>query len=342
LAAAETDYQWTVPFYWADRDEELKAALEGLAVWWRAKQSTGTEPADFLTGIELGDSGAHNDMRLAYDGTSFLLQRNTGSEGSPTWATFFTVAIATGNITAANDVSITGNLDMTGGTITNAASVNAISPTAHGTRHQPGGADALTVATAADIGATNTEGVSNDLARADHQHRGVRSFQTLFGDVTLTAGTGVLISGTTITALTNSYGYADATPANITLSATTPTAVGGFANLAFPGADGAADYIVRFTGTLTTAGGAEQTLFTMHVGTAGTISDTVVAHDDVETAAIGDPGKVVIEALVTNPSASSRVTIGYDSTTGSRHTLEGGSDGRPVLTIIRLTAITTH
>jgi hypothetical protein len=99
---------------------------------------------------------------------------------------------------------------------------------------------------------------------------------------------------------------------------------------------------VRFTGSLTTTVGATETLFNIHVGTNGDVTDTIVSHCSVETAASGDPGIVLMEALVLNASSSSRITVSYDNTAGGDHVLEGGTDGRPILTVTRLTGVTTH
>ncbi len=60
--------------------------------------------------------------------------------------------------------------------------VNGVTVASHTARHQPGGADALTTATASTIGTVNAEGSSASLARADHTHQ-VTNF-TLAGEVT--------------------------------------------------------------------------------------------------------------------------------------------------------------
>lgn len=349
MATDITDYTLSSDPYWADEYAKFKRDIEGVATWFRAKvaaSGAAAEPGDFLAGIELGDSAAHNDVRLYYDGTSIVFQQNTGSEATPSWSTRWTINATTGAVTLLAGLTMGAALDMAGFNITNSGTVNGISPAAHASRHLPGGADALTVAAPSDIGSANAAGAAATFNRADHVHRGVRSVQGAFGDITIAAGTGVEVSGTstvTVAAIGNTYLYADLTsPANITLTATTPTAIGGFADLAFPGVVGSTyDYILEFSAPLTTQTGADQTLFQIHVGTAGTVADAVIGHCNVETAASGDPGIVYMRAHVVNASSTSKITVSYDSTTGSRHILEGGTDGFPILTITRLTSYTS-
>lgn len=352
MATSQTDYEgWTVPFYWADRDDALKAALEGLATFFRAKvaaSGAAAEPGDFLAGLELGDSAAHNDVRLYYDGTNLLVQANTGTEASPSWTTRLTISPATGDVTAGGGLTVGDDIDLAGADLLNVNEVNGVDVSAHADRHAPGGADELGVATPSDIGATNAEGVSDDFVRADHQHRGVRSVNGDFGDITVLGGGGISVAGgsgiVSVEATTRTYCFYDSTPGDITLSATSPTAVGGFANIGLNslGANGSVSFLLRFTGTIATATATADTLFAIHVGSAGTVSDTVVATDQVETAASGDFGKVVMEAVVT-PASGAKATVSYDAITGAgNHTLQGSSSTRPVLTITRLTSATGH
>lgn len=67
--------------------------------------------------------------------------------------------------------AMSGSLNMGTNTITNAGTINAVSITAHASRHLPNGADPLTTATAIEItDATNDVGVQNSMARSDHIH----------------------------------------------------------------------------------------------------------------------------------------------------------------------------
>ena len=68
---------------------------------------------------------------------------------------------------------MTGNLDMGGNSITNVNLVDGVDVTAHGSRHNPGGADAISTAApgATSLGTSSAVGTSTSLARADHVHQ---------------------------------------------------------------------------------------------------------------------------------------------------------------------------
>jgi hypothetical protein len=66
---------------------------------------------------------------------------------------------------------MSGSLDMNGNAIVDAFTVNGVTVETHASRHQPGGADAIPTAAAVSIAATNAEGTSTSLARADHTHK---------------------------------------------------------------------------------------------------------------------------------------------------------------------------
>lgn len=66
--------------------------------------------------------------------------------------------------------TMSGSLNMGGNTITNAGTINSIDIATHASRHLPNGADPLTTSTPVAIGSTNSVGIANALARADHVH----------------------------------------------------------------------------------------------------------------------------------------------------------------------------
>lgn len=82
--------------------------------------------------------------------------------------------------------AMTGALDMGTNNITNAGTINGISITAHGTRHNPDGADPITTAAAVTItDSTNSAGSANSVARSDHGHaHGTRGGGTLHANAT--------------------------------------------------------------------------------------------------------------------------------------------------------------
>jgi hypothetical protein len=67
--------------------------------------------------------------------------------------------------------SLVANLDLDGYNIINVNLVDGVDVSAHGSRHNPGGIDAVSTATAVAVGITNAEGTSTSLARADHTHQ---------------------------------------------------------------------------------------------------------------------------------------------------------------------------
>jgi len=70
--------------------------------------------------------------------------------------------------------AMSGNLDMGGNSITNVNLVDGVDVSAHGSRHNPGGIDAIATAapsgTGVQVGGTAAEGSAASLARSDHAH----------------------------------------------------------------------------------------------------------------------------------------------------------------------------
>jgi hypothetical protein len=70
--------------------------------------------------------------------------------------------------------AMTGNLNMGGQQITNVGNVDGVDVSAHASRHNPGGIDAISTSTTSNsavlCGNTASEGTSTSLARADHIH----------------------------------------------------------------------------------------------------------------------------------------------------------------------------
>ena len=65
-----------------------------------------------------------------------------------------------------------GDLNMDGNAISNVGNVDGVDVSAHASRHNPGGGDALTLGTpvATQVGASPAEGSASSFARSDHQH----------------------------------------------------------------------------------------------------------------------------------------------------------------------------
>lgn len=93
MAATESDFTTpqetgaTIAAQWP----ETVRALQALTALFLAKVTSGTEPADVLTGIMFGLDGQstnHKDWRLrAASGGGFQLQENTGTDAAPSWQT---------------------------------------------------------------------------------------------------------------------------------------------------------------------------------------------------------------------------------------------------------------
>jgi len=66
--------------------------------------------------------------------------------------------------------SMAGALDMGGNNIVNATLVDGVNVPAHASRHNPGGADALTIGVPVTISTSNSQGVAGSYALSDHIH----------------------------------------------------------------------------------------------------------------------------------------------------------------------------
>lgn len=127
--------------------------------------------------------------------------------------------------------AMTGNLDMGSNNITNVGTVDGVDVSAHGSRHNPGGADPVaTAAPAANLTATtaNQEGTATSLARSDHSHNidTAAPSSNLTGDTPNQEGT-----ATSLSRADHSHAINTGAPSSA-LSATTTNQEGTDANLA--------------------------------------------------------------------------------------------------------------
>lgn len=127
--------------------------------------------------------------------------------------------------------AMTNNLNMGGNQITNVGNVDGVDVSAHASRHNPGGSDAIATAAATTLTATttNTEGTATSVSRSDHTHAittGAASTQT--PDQSNAAGSSASLAradhihnipaGTPITTLTATTTNAKGTAADFALS----------------------------------------------------------------------------------------------------------------------------
>lgn len=93
--------------------------------------------------------------------------------------------------------ALTGDLSLGGNDITNVATINGLDIGAHASRHQPNGSDPLIAGEAStlSLSTTNTEGISNLIARADHTHAltGVQASSAVLTAIAALSGTGVTV-----------------------------------------------------------------------------------------------------------------------------------------------------
>jgi hypothetical protein len=75
-----------------------------------------------------------------------------------------------GLVKADGTVAMAADLDMGGNAIANVGLVDGVDVSAHGSRHDPAGADPVTVAAPVATGRVNAAGSANSLARSDHVH----------------------------------------------------------------------------------------------------------------------------------------------------------------------------
>ena len=137
--------------------------------------------APALTGDQiwiLPDQDGSNGQVLTTNGTGTLTWSSPGGTGDVTGPGSSTDnAITrfdgtTGKAIQNSGITISdgGDIDMNGGDITDVGNVDGVDVSNHSARHDPGGADALTTASAVSVGASNAEGSAASFARSDHTH----------------------------------------------------------------------------------------------------------------------------------------------------------------------------
>lgn len=134
-------------------------------------------------GAVVAQTGDYDDVQVDYtraDGNKVSIQAISDDVGSAI------NDLDDNKLARSGSQAMTGNLNMGSNQITNAGNINGVSITAHASRHLPGGADALTTATAVELtDSTNAEGAAASFARSNHTHaHGNRGGGTLHAAVT--------------------------------------------------------------------------------------------------------------------------------------------------------------
>jgi hypothetical protein len=317
--------------------DHLVKILHDLAATWNAVVTTGTSPNGHVTSLILGDGSNYKKIRLHYDGTNVKIDKNTGSDASPSWSALLTInastlattlagALAvTGTLSLSSGLTLAGNLDVGGNDITNvdaitANTLNGLLIESHAARHAPGGADALPAsATAQSVGATNSAGSSSDFATGNHVHAGVANIDVdssgspCTGAVNLQDGNKINVSksGNNIsfafsapTVLYNEEG-GDRTIATAETDLTTLSAI------SITGADGSKTYEVSYYVPLSQATNASDITLYVYVGALGTKADGGAArvHANVVNVAAGKAGLLAAAGFRITPAASAKIGI---------------------------------
>jgi len=156
------------------------------------------------------------NLIYTYDGASW---GSLGTAVSHSSLTNLTADDHTQYLLVAGTRAMSGSLNMGGNAITNVGTVDGVTVSAHASRHNPGGADALAVASAVGLDATstNTQGAASSYAISNHTH----AIDTATGTIS-TIQAGASASGGTAAGLVRrDHVHAVSTAAVITLTDST-------------------------------------------------------------------------------------------------------------------------
>jgi len=153
--------------------------------------------AGAVFGDVAGPASSADEALVRFDGVTGKLIQNSNATLTDSGALTLTLGLTTGG-----DVNVGGN------SITNVNLVDGVDVSAHGTRHNPGGADPVTTAVAATIsvGDSASEGVAASLARSDHLHTVTAGIPVAVGDTNATGSSGNFVHSDHIHALGGTVG----------------------------------------------------------------------------------------------------------------------------------------
>lgn len=195
--------------------------------------------------------------------------------------------------------AMSGALNMGTNNISNAGTINGVTITAHASRHNPGGADALTTAApgALQVGASPAEGTAGSYARSDHQHGTAAP-----GTPPAIAATGSAGSGTTPALDNHTHAHGSQTTATHHAACTT-SANGFMSSTDKTKLDGIATGATNTP--LTSTAPVNVTKAAAAVGTSGEAARQDHKHD-ITTAAAGAaaPGDTTAEGSATSLARS--------------------------------------
>lgn len=284
-------------------------------------------------------------LRVGYDGTSFRVDKNTGTDAAPIWVNLFSINATTlaatlpagltlgGALAGLTGLTLAGDLDLGANDILNVAAitattVNGVDPAAHATRHAVGGADALAVGTPVAVGGSNSAGAATDFARRDHVHEGVHEIDVntsgspVTGDADLLDGEGISITkvgGNITVALAFERVRVQRTGGDDSVSASTETIVqdngGNLLQAQLSSADASKDYEANCVFSINNSSGSTATInVRVRVGSLGTLSDPIVFREDLSLATGRSRNVVIPPIQITDPAAGDWVTVSIEST----------------------------
>lgn len=230
--------------------------------------------------------------------------------------------------------AFTGDVNLGGNSITNVNLVDGVDVSAHGTRHNPNGADPVTTAAAVSLSnaSTNTAGTANSLARSDHTHQ-ITGFQPLDGDLTAIAA--LATNGLAVRTGANTWAIRSLTAPAAGLTITNPAGTAGNPTFAL------ANDLAALEGLATTGFAARTGTDTWATRTISSTTLTVTngagtaGDPTVELPAVGTAG--TYRSVTTD--AQGRVTAGTNPTTLAGY---GITDAQPLdATLTSLAAYNT-
>jgi len=325
---------------------KIERIIHDLAAVWNATEfSTDTAPNKQLLQFYISDDTLDHFIRIGQDGTSFRIDKNTGTDATPVWVNLLSINITTlaltlpagltlgGALSGVTGLTLAGALDLGGFNITNVAAltattVNGVDPAAHATRHAPGGSDAIALGIPVAIGSANAAGAAATLPRSDHVHAGVSQIDVdaagnVQGNIDLASGDGIKITlaGNTAT-FSRQRVHTKINGGDDTVTAATETIVqdsAGTPNLlqaqltAAIGADGAKDWLASFSFTvLDTSAAANDLIVRLRQGSLGTLSDALVGRWDFSAVASTSVTVAISDVVLLAPAANDYITVSIE------------------------------
>ena len=294
--------------------EKVVRILQEMAALWKMKATTGTIPNDLVLQVYFSNGTLTKAYRLGYSATgpSFRLDKNVGSDVSPSWTNLWAATTSSGLLTLLGGLTsggvvtgttfvqtTTGSSDFGGGDLTN---IDNIAATTVNSITIGGSVAASDVSASAGVAGTNAS-----FARTDHTHRGVSSISEdggalAYGAINLVSGANVSVSraGQDVTIAYAKPARSLTKKTTDQASITAETDITQLTALAFPATANGVK-VFRVMAVVNVIGSAAATLvrLCLYVGTNGNKSDTT---------------PVAVACTTTTTPYQSQIVLLYDST----------------------------